>query len=87
MIWVLQSFVVDECGTVATRQKLPKMFRLVIASWDETENRASIFRLNIDKRNIQVNHESKSDIARLFQRRLVPSTTTPFQTLPWHSIS
>ena len=75
---------VDECGTRGMRQKLldvlstrlaklPKMFRLVIASRDEPEIRASISRLNIDERDIQVNHDStKSDIMRLFQRRLVP---------------
>ena len=73
----------DECGTVETRQKLldvlsvrlaklPKMFRILIASRDEPEIRVSLSRLDIDERDIQVNHEStKYDISRLFQRRLV----------------
>ena len=73
----------DECGTVETRQKLldvlsvrlaklPKTFRLLIASRDEPEIRVSLSRLDIDERDIQANHEStKYDISRLFQRRLV----------------
>ena len=73
----------DECGTVETRRglldvlsirlaKLPKTFRLLIASRDEPEIRVSLSCLDIDERDIQANHEStKCDISRLFQRRLV----------------
>ena len=73
----------DECGTVEMRQKLldvlsvrlaklPKTFRLLIASRDEPEIRVSLSRLGIDERDIQVNPEStKYDISRLFRRRLV----------------
>jgi len=73
----------DECGTVETRRglldvlsvrlaRLPKTFRLLIASRDEPEIRVSLSRLDINERDIQADHEStKYDISRLFRRRLV----------------
>ena len=72
----------DECGTPETRKrlictlsanlaKLPKMFRVLIASRDEPNICNFISRLGIDVRDVPIDAEStKADISRYFQRHL-----------------
>ena len=79
VIIVLDAF--DECGTAETRKgllrtlseglsRVPKTFRLLIASRDEPDIRTILSRLNVDVRDAPIGDESTSDIKLLFQQRL-----------------
>jgi len=73
----------DECGTEQSRKRLldtlsqgltrlPNMFRLLIASRDESDIRTALSCLKVDARNAPMGDEStSSDVKLLFQQRLV----------------